>query len=642
MSQRRGRLFVVLAGVASLAWVGTAHAESSACPGIWMYSAGSLTGQGAGPDSITVDGATVSIQSGCEAVQAKRKDSARGVSIKAKWDSCGAATKVALTMKITPDCRTAAVKVKWSGGKPIRPVLPLYGSFATEEEIAALRQQVPSHEDSPAQREQDEADRTSADQADLATLDAYMAQHPDLVARLTGAIDPADGNLSSADDGNFLLAVADTLGTRQTFVTYGPRWQRRAVADALRREPTLENQLQIYQQFYDWVTANDLTMQLATPSSMESQGVYAVRQANAAIATDLVARLDPAVFAEPTGGWPPAGAPATCAAEVGSGDGTDRSGTTCPHAADGIYSNRKWPLKFYATCVKNQANRGTCGSFALNAALETMVAKKHEEWINLSEQYHYFMATGIWWPSKYGDGMGTAVWKRTIDEAFATPYESDWDYNPSSSRVANDAAQSYSNSCAGYGGGESDFCSDTVSQGMRVCPFPDLNLPFLGLAANCFQIPPLSVGAQARRQTWVSELWDAGNIDLSFAKLVLAVALFQKPVLLFIPVPGTFDAPDANGYASHVGKLCSGHQEGSNWVCDKADGCECSRGGHFVVATGIIDNSQLPAGAPAGAGGGYLVVKNSWGTCWSDGGYIYLPYAWIKDLVWSASIFDIN
>ena len=53
-------------------------------------------------------------------------------------------------------------------------------------------------------------------------------------------------------------------------------------------------------------------------------------------------------------------------------------------------------------------------------------------------------------------------------------------------------------------------------------------------------------------------------------------------------------------------------------------------GGHAVLVTGYVDNTKLPAGIAAGSGGGYLIIKNSWGTGSGDGGYFYVPYDYIK------------
>jgi C1A family cysteine protease len=49
-----------------------------------------------------------------------------------------------------------------------------------------------------------------------------------------------------------------------------------------------------------------------------------------------------------------------------------------------------------------------------------------------------------------------------------------------------------------------------------------------------------------------------------------------------------------------------------------------------VLLTGFVDNKDLPRGVPPGDGGGYFIVKNSWGCDFGDQGYAYLPYSWVK------------
>lgn len=46
-------------------------------------------------------------------------------------------------------------------------------------------------------------------------------------------------------------------------------------------------------------------------------------------------------------------------------------------------------------------------------------------------------------------------------------------------------------------------------------------------------------------------------------------------------------------------------------------------GGHALFCCGYQDDSQS-------AGGGYLIVKNSWGTGFGDQGYVYLPYDYVR------------
>jgi len=58
-------------------------------------------------------------------------------------------------------------------------------------------------------------------------------------------------------------------------------------------------------------------------------------------------------------------------------------------------------------------------------------------------------------------------------------------------------------------------------------------------------------------------------------------------------------------------------------------------GGHAVFVCGYKDD-------PTWAGGGYLIIKNSWGDGWGDKGYFYMPYAFARNPlyvndIWTAS-----
>ena len=57
---------------------------------------------------------------------------------------------------------------------------------------------------------------------------------------------------------------------------------------------------------------------------------------------------------------------------------------------------------------------------------------------------------------------------------------------------------------------------------------------------------------------------------------------------------------------------------------------EAEKGGHCCVIVACIDNAELPAGYPPGAGGGWFIVKNSWGTQSGDGGWYYVPYRYAE------------
>ncbi len=55
-------------------------------------------------------------------------------------------------------------------------------------------------------------------------------------------------------------------------------------------------------------------------------------------------------------------------------------------------------------------------------------------------------------------------------------------------------------------------------------------------------------------------------------------------------------------------------------------------GGHAVVAVGYDDNRRIRHAAPgAEETVGALLIRNSWGTSWGDGGYGWLPYRYVLD-----------
>ncbi len=84
------------------------------------------------------------------------------------------------------------------------------------------------------------------------------------------------------------------------------------------------------------------------------------------------------------------------------------------------------------------------------------------------------------------------------------------------------------------------------------------------------------------------------------------------PVGMSAATNTAFDAPDTNGYVTQRSGLRN-------------------RGNHATLIVGWIDNSALPQGAPVGSGGGYFIVRNSWGNCYGDQGHVYLPYNWVKE-----------
>ncbi|MDH5675043.1 MAG: C1 family peptidase, partial [Myxococcales bacterium] len=261
-----------------------------------------------------------------------------------------------------------------------------------------------------------------------------------------------------------------------------------------------------------------------------------------------------------------------------------------------IFDLHRFPLKWRATCVKNQRNRGTCVAFGITAAVETKIAVNHNRWTNLSEQRLYYWAKA---PTKHGDGLNTSgVMDSMVSSAFTYPWEHNWDYNPSPSRDSVGDPAYYVNSCVGY---SAEHCSDTSHQGDKVCS------SFLGLmfcSTDGSAVP--ASGFQMKNRL---HLWSYGAVGGSaLGRLFLALS---HPLVISLPVTPTFDQAAGNGIMTYAGAG------------------EDNRGGHALAVMGFVDNENLPGGYPAGAGGGYFIVKNSWGQCWKDGGYVYIPYDWV-------------
>jgi hypothetical protein len=657
--------------VAWAVWVGVAvasaapaHGKALPCPGGRFPVTPALVPGGAAADAIVIDNAQVSIESGCPAVAAKRKVTRTGTLLRARWKGCGSLKgKTLLTATLdAATCEMLAGRFTNRKGR-INRVLsarleipagafggprdapPPDAQMVSQDEWNQLLRSPGFHTVSRGQMEADAAAEAARDAQDEQTVMDFLADNPSMAGQYMGGVDPDDASVADADGGNHLLTFTDATGAARSVVTHGPRWFRRAAAGGLRSFPTHNNQLGLYTNFYDTLAGLDpaLVGNLMPPSDAAHLSLRELTDLNLGLIQDL-GQFRPAV--PPPGGTPPPGYPASCTAEERAGEGTDRSGsqTFCAtHKPLGVYANMPWALKFFATCVKDQASRGTCWDFATTGAVELWVAKKYGRWINLSEQHMNFEMKNVWRPTAYGDGEwpGNALAAMIVSNllpdpfnpfpAYSYPFEDQWNYNPSNSRTANDDTQTYTHSCTGYGGAQSAYCSDSAAQGRVVCT------SFL-FFTFCGMVDPPVTPDSGFHPTAYSEIWNAANPDLSLSTLFWGLLIFQKPVIYSFSVPPSFN-PDANGYVHYQGPHCA-VTTGSDGkpVCHTTPGCECDRGGHAVLVTGAVDNTQLPAGAPMGSGGGYLIIKNSWSNCYGDAGYAYLPYDWVKAYALAAEV----
>jgi C1A family cysteine protease len=455
--------------------------------------------------------------------------------------------------------------------------------------------------------------RKNRQQQELQTL---LQQTPNLAKVLAPPV--LSDTVKPSGDGNYLLTVQTAEGAKEV-VTMGQETLTAELVEGGKRFVSRRNQGQLYRKMYNLIPA-EARKKFVAPANLEQLSDGQLHQQNLALSGE-VAKV-PNIGATPVVGinLPNLSDPNQ---EVRKGKGSDR--TTCNQvlSTSGILANFDWPLKEYTTSVKDQQGRGTCWSFAVTAGVEALVAVKHGKMVNLSEQMLINRYHDIWDPSEddYGDGGNSDVALANMDQDdFVLPYENVWNYNPSLTRTEDGTNRRYTRSCDNY----TELCSDTNHQSGRYCtPNP------LG-GTVCYNSRPSYEDNEGYEMTDHDVLW-ATSQDSGFNVWRLAsLGLLQQyltsknPVILRFPVPDSFRNP-SNGFVSYSGSR------------------EATSGSHAILATGFITNEELAQklpSAPPGAGGGYFIIKNSWGSCWGDAGYAYLPYYWVVEYVYEADALD--
>lgn len=494
-------------------------------------------------------------------------------------------------------------------------------------------------------------DQAARDQeaADDARILQFTSDNPSARNLLPPLPDPQNPEPSAVPlrDGTFRHSIRLETGDSSNTITQGVRQIKRSAVHALDSyygSPSLQqqereaifnaNQRAIYENLYNNIPdrARIVLENLPDPSSSSTtpQMIAAANlRLSSASSLSIIGRyltIDTTI---------PTGHPNACSEEAGSNlvreydrNGSDDSNTACQHKPNGVFNRYNWGQKWWHTCVKDQANRGTCVAFANTAALEYWVAKNRlyngiHSWVNLSEQAHYNRMKLTWADPRqdYGDGYGCDyAYTKMEQDHWSVPFENRWDYNPSTSRQECDSpitggTLGYFNSCVGYSPSES--CSDSAHQSGVSCMTDSA-----GNRSCAFSVPNLS-STTGFRVTTHAQLWDGANVDFSTFKVALA-ALLGTPVALELSVVPAWDGVDANGFVTYVAN-------------------QKSRGGHAVTVTGYINNTDLAnafanAGftPPQASGGGYFIIKNSWSSCWGDAGYVYVPWDYVRNYSYSA------
>lgn len=466
-----------------------------------------------------------------------------------------------------------------------------------------------------------------------AVVDEFMLQNPNLtnLANLVAATPTEPPTI----DGDYRTVITNTQGVAQVIETNGQGEKLAALARSIQAASDPVRQRALYQSMYSQYTAlinqlctipvgdgdigpppgcANLTMPsaLTPPTALQNADLETIRTALKSISSQgptLISIHVPAPV-NPVG--------LACSAEIGAsvvadevffGDQTNSYACTTP-SSGGILANFNWLDKNQLSCVRNQGARGLCHIFAATSALEELIARDTGNYVNLSEQDFTEHEKLIWVPDFFHDGGG-AYQDLTNAASFGYhfAYENQWDYNPSLSQPS-PPADEFFYSCNNYPSTEpgcswstpqaNDYCTPNYSQcGFIPAVLPLTNSPYM----------PTVVQDIFNLQT-VGTTLDNTNTILSFLAFNDAVILGFNETNAFQGAPG--------GYVP-----CCGFDDLT------------SKGGHYVHVVGYVSNSDLASNsgtmnAPPGAGGGYFIIKNSWGACTGDAGYYYMPVLYLE------------
>jgi C1A family cysteine protease len=225
---------------------------------------------------------------------------------------------------------------------------------------------------------------------------------------------------------------------------------------------------------------------------------------------------------------------------------------------------------------RNQGERGTCLAFAMAGAIEILLRRGGFD-ITVSPQDAYFMAkvaTDTWsfsgLPPMETIDMLTRLQSGFVEEKF-------WPYNPFASNC-----QGYLNTHPGF------VCSETEGQGG---------------------------GSDGREREPQAESANQFKI-IEAHQLCASLGRIKQALYCGYPVIMSGNAnTDFNGAGLRNGVI--------SWV-GKQTNCGDDVCGHAFLAVGYQDDDNVP-------GGGYLILKNSWGPKWGDDGLALASYEWAKN-----------
>ena len=448
--------------------------------------------------------------------------------------------------------------------------------------------------------------RKRLDRIHEVAIQTFLTQHPELTDLATlVANDPQQTkSVHRLTDNSWLLDLPDS----SSVVTYGRSSKLTSVYNSILFSQDRDANLKLYTDLFNQLPGNyfETNNEIIYPESLTNAPLSDIKSAISSVTRNwrlILAYVPPPLVVAFTG----------CQAEIGAGVKNltqgDRSLNLdyCSPTAKGIYNNFDFPNKNSNTCIKAQGYRGTCHAFAITSATELQIALKYQVKVNLSEQdlmEHYRL---LWNPAlqnESGDAFEEVV--GMLNNNYHQPYENSWNYNPAFQQYVSNGV--IKNSCAGYIPGEP--CSANAPEAPMVCAFLSAvtNRAYCALQDAGIPGSPYSLAN-------VGRFWDATDTEKSAESMVLALA-FNSSVIATLNLSPGFQLAK-NGYVPY----------------DNDDLAAPSVGNHVVHVIGFISNDELTQKvptAPQAVGGGYFIIKNSWNTCNGDGGYYYVPWAYMK------------
>ncbi|MBT5626308.1 MAG: hypothetical protein HOJ76_11995 [Proteobacteria bacterium] len=430
--------------------------------------------------------------------------------------------------------------------------------------------------------------------------------------------------------GTYLSQITYRNGEKSTVALLGANETIRMLASSIRSMNSRQKQAEIYQARWDSLPKDvwqKYKSRIVSPEIVSKESLRIIGKRNLQLSETYLAHIR---GLRASGVLPPAERPLNCAAEIGSGDGTDRAVNRGPnnaygidqpgrHHEDSLFARAYFPMKWMTGCVKQQGNRGLCTVFAAMGALETSIAIRDNKWVNLSEQY-------AWASNRLNQFRSPDTPNVELLGELDTPipYESGWDYNPSyfqCTRANCPADNGFQGVCDNY---SAEHCSETNHQGE--------NFFWCDRTLNCYSLWNIDPSIPSEHKIKdVLNLWTENNTQL----FNIAVSWTMAPTAAAGMTMGIL--ADFSGFGNR-GRNC---QNDAGFLiydsaCKQAIAQSVAAGnspggGHQVQIVAAIPNDLLPEGVPRASSDGWYVLKNSWSSNWGEQGWVYVPSDWIAD-----------